>query len=277
MLALLLVTRAALAASCCGGSSAAVPTRPADCDQWGVGIAVAGETALGRWDASGASVPTAIAESTLTTTVGGGYRWAAWGGAVAELPVQLNWKTTGHDATWGGGLGDARLGVFVDPINEPTSAPIPVPILTVGARLPSGRAWTEASDPLLADVTGLPEPALTAALSLERADGRVPFSAGVDLELPLGAAATSPSTLGVNAAVGFTIDGRWVVLATGRYALTPGDPAGPTRSTAGARLLRNEPRSWRAWVGAESDLPGEHLGQSNLQNVGATAGFLFVR
>lgn len=277
MFTFVLVTRVAVAASCCGGSSAAVPTRPADCDQWVVGIGVAGETALGRWDAAGASVPTAIAESTLTTTVGGGYRWAPWGGAVAELPVQLNWKTTGDDATWGGGLGDAHLGVFFDPLDEPAETPVPVPILSVGARLPSGRAWTESTDPLLADVTGLPDPALTAALSLERANGRVPYSAGVDVELPLGAEAASPPTLGLSAAVGFSIDGRWIILATARHALTPGDPAGPTRTTAGGRLMRNEPRSWRAWLGAESDLPGTGLGQSNLQNVRATAGFLFVR
>ena len=274
---LLALGQAAWAASCCGGSSAAVPTRPADCDRWLVGLGVSGETALGRWDAAGESVATSLAESTVTTTLGGGYRWAPWGGAVAELPVQVNWKTTSALASTGAGLGDAHVGVFFDPIEEAPNGVFPVPIVAVGVRLPTGTAWTEAKDPLLADVTGLPDPAFTGALSVERANGRVPWSVGADLELPLGETALSPPVLGLSGAVGWSFDGRWVVVAMARHVLTPGDAEGPARTSAGARLMRNEPRDWRAWLGAESDLAAPGLGRSNLQNVRATAGFLFVR
>lgn len=278
MLALLvMLVPDASAASCCGGSSASVPTRPADCDRWTAGLGVGTETALGRWDADGASVPTSLAETMLTATVGGGFRWAGWGGVLGEFPAQVNWKSTRDVASVGGGIGDARLAVFFDPIDEPAEGFLPVPILTLGARLPSGRAWTEAKDPLLADVTGLPDPAATAALSLERANGRVPYSVGAELELPLGADTLTPAVLGLSGSVGFSIDGRWVVLGTARHQLTPGEPEGPSRTAAGVRVMRNEPVTWRAWLGAESDLPAPGLGRSNTQAVRASAGFLFVR
>lgn len=277
MLALVLLVRPALAAACCGGTSSAVPTRPADCDRWTAGVGMLTETTLGRWDTEGASVPTSLAETMLTTTVGGGYRWAPWGGAVAEVPVQVNWKTTRDDATMGAGVGDSRVGVFLEPFDEAAEGFIPVPIATVGLRIPTGRAWTEASDPLLADVTGLPDPALTAALSVERANGRVPWSVGANLELPLGRDVLTPPLLGMSAAAGYSIDGRWVLLATAQHALTPDDAEGPSRTSAGARVMRVEPVTWRAWLGAESDIPGRGLGRSNAQAVRATAGFLFVR
>lgn len=265
------------AASCCGGSSAAVPTRPADCDQWVVGLGVTGETALGRWDKEGASVASNLAESTVTATLGGGYRWASWGGATAELPVQVNWKTTADTASTGAGLGDAHLSLFFDPIEERPKTAYPVPILSLGARLPTGTAWTEAKDPLLADVTGLPDPAFTGALSVEKANGNVPWSLGADLEYPLAAAQGSPPVLGLNAALGYSFGGKWVVVGMARHVLTPGDAEGPARTSAGLRVIRNEPRDWRAWLGVESDLAAPGLGRSNLENVRASVGFLFVR
>lgn len=277
MITTLLLVAAARAASCCGGTSAAVPTRPAGCDHWVVGLGLGVETALGRWDGEGRSVPTSVAETFATATLGGGYRFGTWGGAVAEVPVQLNWKHTAAEAHTGGGLADIRLGLFFDPFEEPATGPVPVPILQVGARLPTGVAWTESTDPLLADVTGLADPAATAALSVERAIGRVPYSLGAALEWPLADPVVAPPTLAFSGSVGWSIDGRWVVLATARHVLTPDDGLGPARTSGGLRLMRNEPSQWRAWASVESDVPAPGLGRDNLQAVRGSVGFLFVR
>lgn len=276
-LVLALLAAPAHAASCCGGTSAAVPTRPAGCDRWVLGLGVAGETALGRWNAAGESVPTSVSETFLTATLGGGYRFGTWGGAVGEVPVQVNWKRTAADARTGGGLADIRLGMFFDPFEEPATGFLPVPILNVGVRLPTGLAWTESTDPLLADVTGLADAAVTAALSVERAVGRVPYSLGAALEWPIADPVIAPPILAFSGAVGFSVDGRWVILGTARHTLTPDDAAGPARTSGGLRLMRNEPSQWRAWVAVESDIPAPGLGRENLQAVRGSVGFLFVR
>ena len=56
----------------------------------------------------------------------------------------------------------------------------------MGARLPTGRDWSESSTLLLEDVTGVEQPALIVGIAVERTVDKWPWSVGSTAEVGVG-------------------------------------------------------------------------------------------
>ena len=273
----------AQAGACCVGSTSTVPTRLGECEKVMAGLSLGGETAVGRWDGEGALGSSSLQDDALIASVAAAWRWDRKGQVGLSLPMRLNHKGLEDQDLWGGGAGDLAANVVWDPFVElPTGGPgraLPVPILTAGVRLPTGRTWEQADGALLEDVTGLPGPGLLLGLSMERTLDKTPWSLGVDSELARDHDHLHP-TLTFNGSLGRYLGTRWSVVAVGRhqrsYALD-GTGGSASRTVLGAKLALGKPLKWRTWLGAEGDLPIPELGHGNLRQVSASAGFALVR
>jgi hypothetical protein len=265
------------------GSTSTTPVRLGDCERWLVGLGLAGETDMGYWDSGGQTRDSSLSEQALMTEVGAAWRWSPKGQVALSLPARLSHKETPDLVDQGGGVGDLRAAVVLSPYEEGAlelrGYRLPRLYASVGARLPTGTSWEQSTSALLADVTGLPGVGLTGGLSIERALGRVPWSVGVDGALPV--TGTSPPILTTSASAGWYIGTRWTAVGSLRYSWTPADRDGlrttSTRTTAGLRLIRGERAAWRAWLGADLDLPLSGLGRSNPMTATIGAGMVVVR
>ena len=140
----LLLSGAAHAGACCVGATATVPTRLGECENWLMGMGVQAETTTGRWQSDGQLSSSTMTDDAIITTLAGAWRWDREGQLFATLPMRLNHRAAGDLSELGGGLSDLRAGVIWDPIEEKASSWLPVPVLTIGARLPTGRDWQDA-------------------------------------------------------------------------------------------------------------------------------------
>lgn len=279
----LVVAPAAQAGACCVGSTTTIPTRLGECEHVLAGIGLQGDLSTGRWTREGKVAGSSLAEQSGIATLAAGWRWDRKGQIGVTLPLWLNHKAVADQVAWGGGPGDLRVTATWDPIEERPALPgdlePPVPVFTAGVRVPSGRSWRDATGALFEDVTGLAGPALLAGASLERITDRTPWAVGVNTELGLDEGELVP-VLGAFGSVGRYFGTRWSVLGSLRHVQTfaGADPAGRTsRTTAGLRLTHGRMLAWRAWAGAEADLPVPHLGRSAMRRVSVGAGFALVR
>jgi len=276
--ALALAPAEARAGACCVGSTAATPTVLGECERWSVGFGVGGVSHLARWDADGQITSDSLDERALTSSVAAGWRWNRSGQVTAELPGRVTWRATGDLAESGGGVGDARVTVILDPIEE--RAAVGAPVLRLGARLPTGRSWEESDAPLQSDVTGLVGPAVTGGLSMNRTMGRVPWSLGVSGELPVGVEGV-PALVAAAGSVGRYLGTDWTVTASLRHERTAAvweeQSYRAARTTAGARVIRGQRLAWRVWAGAGVDLPVSGLGLESPAQAAATGGVVLVR
>jgi hypothetical protein len=264
-----LLAGAAWAGACCSGSMTTSPARVGECEHVAVATTLSGEHALGRWDADGRVKAPSPDEDAVVGVLGVGWRWSRAAQLQVTVPGRFAWRDTGALSDTGGGLGDVGIGMIWDPVDEDDG---PVPVLTVGARLPTGRTWEDSDSPLLADVTGLPGPALRLGLAAERALPRTPWSAGVDVE----AGPDAPVAVAASASIGRTIGREWSVAAGVRHVATFVG-GGTGRTTLSAQLVRGQRLAWRTWAGVGADVPVRGLGRSSTAELTATVGIAVVR
>ncbi len=270
-LLLLALPGEAWAGACCVGSPSPLPMRAGECEQWVLALGVTASHGVGRWDGQGVLAPSSLRQDTLRASVGAAWRWNRTAQINVALPTYLNHRGVGEEVGWGGGPGDLRITGVWDPVLERPGGP-PIPVWTLGARLPTGKTWRQSDHPLGVDVTGLP-PAVLLGASLERTVDRTPWSLGMNLEAGFGKDARSAVT--ASAAVGRYLGFRTTLLGSLSHTRTLGAPGARTR--AGVRIVEGRPVSWRAWVGLDADLPVPYLGQDNVQEVSLSVGYAWVR
>jgi len=252
-----------------------MPTRVGECERAtsGVGIAVARST--GRWDREGQTATNSLQEHALVATWSSALRLDPRWQLGVDVPVRLSQKQSGSMSSRGGGAGDLLVHATWDPMVEQAGRPgRPVPVLSIGLTLPTGRGTEASTDPLQSDVTGLGQPALTSAAGLERTLGRWPWSAAATGTLTRSGAAG----LALAGSLGRYLNHRWTVTASLAHEATRtlGTPGASSthRTTAAARVLRGQTRAWRAWIGTRLDLPVDLLGRSHVREATVDTGIV---
>lgn len=200
-----------------------------------------------------------------------------------SVPVLLNHRVSQSNSAWGGGAGDARLFVIWDPAIEVGRAGdkpvLPVPVFTLGVRLPTGRGYADASGTLLEDVTGVGRPALLLGAQLERTVDRWPWAIGLYTDLGLGTDSVQP-VVNANASLGRYITQRWSVMASIRATAAWADASrvdtASARTVLGARVVYGKVQAWRAYAGVEADLAAPFLGRSSNTYVSFGVGVVWV-
>lgn len=283
-LALLALPGGALAGACCVGSISSTPARVGECEHAVAALTASGEHSSGRWDRDGAVQDSSVTERALLATAAFGVRidrqWQVGG----TLPVRLNHHESREQSGWGGGVGDARALVMWDPLEEkPRLASLkatPVPIATLGVRVPTGRDWTRSERALGEDVTGLQPAAVLAGIAVERTLDRWPWSAGIATEVGVAPDSVQPAFV-ASASLGRTLTPRWTLTGTARHELAWATLEANTPAirdtTAGAQLVHGRPLGWRAWVGAESAVPIPQFGASASRVASVFTGAALVR
>lgn len=239
-------------------------------------LGATGQTAVGRWDATGRTTTTS-GEQALLATGAGAVRFTDWLHATAQLPLQANHRSIADEASWGAGVGDLVAFVVTDPVEEPPDGWIPVPYFGLGVRAPTGRAWDESTDPYLVDVTGKAGTGLLATASVERTTGEWPYGVAAQVDVPAESrpgVAPLEASLSVNG--GRALTEVWLVSAALRHTRFAGD-ATASRTAANLRLVGGKRLAWRAWAGLDVDLPVPGLGRSLPQLGALTAGAAIVR
>ncbi|MCA9488667.1 MAG: hypothetical protein KC621_02050 [Myxococcales bacterium] len=247
----------AWAGACCVGSTSAVPARLGECEHVLAGVGLAGELAVARWDPEGTVAGASPDETNGAVTALVGARWSRWGQATVQLPTRFQHRVAGDLVDDGAGVGDLIAGVTVDPLEErlgPHGGGLPVPVVTLSLRAPTGRDWTDSDGPLLADTTGVEGFGGRAAVQVERTMG-TPWWLGTDLALD----PHLPARIGVAGGVGRYLGTDWTLSGTLRHErqLTAD---GTARTLVGARVIRGQRLAWRAWVGAGTDVGLSGLG-----------------
>lgn len=271
---------AARAAACCVGSTSPFPIRVGECEHVVAGVSAGFEHALGRWDADGAVAPVGVEESAILADLGVGVRLNRRWQVAAIVPLRANQRVGADGALWGGGVGDATAMVTWDPFEELYKGP-PTPTFTAAVRVPSGRDWTEADGALAEDVTGLPNPAGTLGVALERSIGQVPWVVGVDGSLGASSTGALQPAVTVSGSVGRYLGTSWSVMGTASWtaswAAMDGSAGMVSRPRVGARVVYGQRLAFRAWAGTDWDLGVPWLGRSATQVASASLGVALVR
>lgn len=288
LLALVLaLSSPAEAGACCVGSTSTVPTRLGECERAMAGLALGAETSIGQWTATGESMGSSLQDDAVLATMAGAWRWDRKGQLGLSLPWRVNHKASSSLEAWGWGPGDLRLQATWDPMTEwargGEEAALPVAILQGGLRLPTGRSWQQAEGVLLEDVTGLSGPGVLLGASVERTLDRTPWSLGLDSEWDVQGQAGERHLHGAFTAwgsLGRYLGRSWSVSAQAQHQQTAAlgaDDGRTARTSAGLKVTTSRPLRWRAWLGADGDLPVPGLGQSNLQQLRLGLGYAVVR
>lgn len=283
LLAWLLVPVAARAGACCVGSVTSVPTRLGECEKVGLGLTVGGEHSQAYYDRDGVVQHSSLTQQALLATVGAGVRIDRRWQVGLTAPARLNRYATESTRAWGGGPGDARVVALWDPLEErprgSETPALPVPLLTAGLRVPTGRAWTESDAPMGEDITGLEQPAVLVGASIERTLDRWPWSLGTTAEV--GVVPGVQPTVQTIGTLGRTLGAKWTVVGSGRHTLSWASLEPGVRAVhsahVGGRIVHGRPVRWRVFTGAETSLPVDHLGAGAALQTTVTAGALMVR
>ncbi len=259
----------AWAGACCSGSMSAIPAEVPQCEDALAAVTLGGETALARWDGAGQVTGASPSEENATASVLGAARLVRWGQLGVVVPAVGSARSAGDLSDAGFGLGDVRVGARLDPVEEGDRA---VPVLRLGVRLPTGRDWTEAEGPLLADVTGRPGVGATAGLALQRSLGEVPWWIGLDAA----ADPDLPVALAASAGLGRSFGPDWTLVGSLAYSRALAVD-GASATTLSGRLIRGEVRRLRAGVGVSGDVPAPLLGRDGPAAVGLDLGLAAAR
>ncbi len=265
----------AWASGCCVGSTTAVPTQLGPSEHGTVALITGAEVSVLRWDRKGGihrlDSGDGMASTSLGVGVGLSPRWQLG----ASMPVVANWRN-GETFRWGGGAGDLRVDA-----KYYTSGDIngPVPLVTIGARLPTGRSWRPNSDATAQDITGLAGPALILRAQLEKTTGDTPWVVSINTETGTANGHISP-VMTLNAGMGrywgqrLTFFGNLSHMET----LAKGSQqwARAARTTLSGRVIIGSRLRWRAWASLSADLPIPGLGADRTQRMGGTVGYARV-
>lgn len=270
---LLLAASVAQGGACCVGSTGSAPVGLGECEHVVVGIYGGPQAIIGRWDASGRARDSSLGEVGATGGVAVGYRWNRNMQVGFDLPAMWTRREVDKASESGGGVGDAGFRFTWDPKEEGAG---PVPVLTLGARAPTGRNWTEAALPLQSDVTGRQYPSLQAGLSFDRAFRR-PWSVAVSTAIAFG---REPSTLVFAGTYGKYLD-AWTVVGSvaHEFGFVPGAGASALsqRTSVSGRVVYGKRLKFRTWGEVGADVPLPYLGVAANQSAHASAGVALVR
>lgn len=223
----------------------------------------------GRWDEQGAWVPTSDQWAQGTLSVAGAWRFTPWLSASGALSGVGMARSAGALRSVGGGLGDAVLGLRLEPW-DPMEHPLAL-VVTLGAILPTGRPAERSDDPLQADVTGQGDALLSTGLGLEHTLGDWPWHVAAR---HVGAPEAPESRVELQAGLGRALGPAWVVKANAgvRWGYAEGSLVSAL-DVVGARPLRP---GLRGWVGAGLDLPLSGVGRSLHGEARGTGGLMWV-
>lgn len=273
LLVSLALPTAAQAGACCVGTTTTVPTRVGPCEKWVAGIGLGLEAGALRWNNDGHITPSSLDEAAIISTAAAAYRWDRKGQIAVTMPVRGTWRGGSGMQSVGGGLGDARLDVAWSPVEEQMGKP--TPYFVGGVRLPTGRAWEQSKDPLLADVTGLSEPAVHVLAQIERTMGDTPWAIGLNTELDIDADGVSPS-FSLTGAIGRYIGSTMSITATAEH-LEQFRGARAATTSLGGQVAVGKARSWRTWIGLQQDVPAPWLGRDRMVMTRVGGGFAILR
>ncbi len=273
----------AWAGACCVGAISAAPTHVGQCEQATMGLGTGLEATAGTWDREGNVQNSSLTDRSILFSWSAGVRLHRKLQIGASIPARINQKSSTSLDSWGAGPGDSLVQVTWEPFEE--KAPnkdtlgLPVPVFSLGLRLPSGTSVSESSDPLLSDVTGLEGPAVLVTAMVQRTLGAWPTSLGVTTEVSQNDQ-DRPISLTASASVGRYLNPRWTLLTHSSFsthlATLDGSAMATRKTSVGVRLLRGEPRAWRAWLGAVSDVPLDHFGRSHPRRSQVATGLVRV-
>ncbi len=269
----------AWAGACCVGSTAANPARVGECEKSVIALAVGAENTDGWWDRDGELHDSSVRERSGITTLGAGLRVSRQWQLGLSAPARLNHHKSETISGWGGGLGDVRATALWDPTEEKMVAEgwgPPVPILTFGLRLPTGRDWTESSGILHEDVTGLEQPGLVTGAAIERTLGKWPWSVGTTAEIGVGS--TVQPVVATSGSFGRYLGSRWTVAGTLSHQIgwaSLGVHASAQTNT-GISVIHGSPGRWRGWISAMTGIPHRVAGVSATRKTSLTTGFAVV-
>lgn len=279
-LLLALLLDVATAGSCCVGSTSPVPTRLGPCERAIVGISAQGELGLLRWDPQGQVRSSSLTELGTGADLSVGVGLSRRTQLALTFPFRYTWRSTASLEGAGGGAGDARVlgryNLMLERGSAGSDSSRPGVWLTAGARLPTGRSWTDSEDPLLADVTGLEGPGANLGVLVERTQHQVPWVLALSSELD-GAGGVTTAMAGL----GRTLGPRWTVLGSLGHSLTTLDGeeglSVAHRSWVAGRVVLGQQLRWRAWLGLRTDLPIPGLGRDQAQLSSANLGVAWIR
>jgi hypothetical protein len=263
----ILLLAKAYAASCCVGSTSALPTRLGPCEEHMVGALVHGQGSSTRWDSDGQLVRSSLESRSVSVTAYGALRVNPRMQLGVALPMQASVHTASGQSSQGGGLGDARLSMLV----EPTSLGA-APWAVASLRLPAGRSWRQSDDPLAADVTGRAGLGLTLVAGYGNTEGSWPWAltAGVGAESGGLLAPELSATLGRTLGPGWTLAGG----LSHQESLAPASGwARAAETTASISVVRGRQAAWRAWGSVDSGVPLPGLGSDFALERGLSLGF----
>ena len=273
-----LASPSAWAGACCVGSTATAPIRLGECEKTVVATSMTGEVNAGWWDRSGELHDSSVRERSATGTVLVARRLDPHWQVTAAVPFRVNHHASDSLSGWGGGLADVRLGALWDPLEERLRG-APVPVATVGLRVPTGRDWTASSATLHEDVTGLEQTAISAGFSLERTLDRWPWSVGSTAEIGVGQVGVQPQILS-QGSLGRYLGSRWTLSATLDHRIGWASIGGHSHASAqtrvGGLVVHGAPGRWRGWMGARGGLPLRGAGVSATRTASVFTGVAIV-
>lgn len=269
------------AGACCAGATSTIPIRLGECEKVLVGVGISAENSWGFWDDSGDLHTSSMQDQALVSSVAAAWRWNRFGQVGISMPARLNYREAGSLMELGGGAGDLVASVMLSPLEEGTAGPgglsLPRVYVTLGGRAPTGTSLEKTQTQLMSDVTGQPGFSAQAGLSVERALGKWPWSLSLDADVPL--MTELPVKLTAGAGFGRYVGLHWSILASLRNTFSlESDADHPMSATKlGLRVVRGQRLAWRAWVGAEADLPLDNAGKSAYLVASLAAGVTFIR
>lgn len=260
----------AFAGACCVGSTSIQPTRLGECEHVAAAVAVEGRVDFARWKLDWMVAGASPQSRSLETSVAAGWRWSRSGQVQVRVPLRYQSLDAGSLHAEGGGVGDLAVGVVLDPFEEGTHG---TPVFSVGARMPTGRDWTDVADPLQAGVTGLPGLGVSFGAAWERTLTKSPVAISAAGEINAGA---TPEMLTVSASVGRTVTPRLTTAVALREQVTFGGDV-LWKTTVGGRILAGRPLRHRASLALDADVPVAYLGRSAPIGVVVSAGWALIR
>ena len=173
------------------------------------------------------------------------------------------------------------MSATLDPLEEGSvenGLGVPVPVFTMGTRVPTGRDWTESSATLHEDVTGVEQPAVIGGAALERTIGKWPWRVGSTAEVGVGP--TLQPVVVTGAGLGRYLGARWTLGGTLSHqigwAAVDGSSHAAAQTNAGASMIHGAPGRWRGWVSALTSIPVAGVGRSSARKSSLSTGFAVV-
>lgn len=175
------------AGACCASAAAFGVGRLLRWEKFAVGLRSNVLHTLGRWDTKSTWTPN------LPTYEDVEWRSELWGmfrigrpfAAYVRLPWSMNYRKSGEDSHFGGGIGDIQIGGRWDLVPVASGSGWPGIALSLNVLMPTGRKTDTNLSPLATEVTGRGAWMLSSALFIEKSLSPLFFQLQIALNVPL--------------------------------------------------------------------------------------------